>query len=204
MVATFLEAVAGEALEAVWTTSFLLGLRRGEVLGLTWSDIDWDENTLTVSGQLDRYTGNRRPRKGHADPVVHPMPQRVRDVLRSRLTIQKREQMLAGSSWSGNALDLVVTTWKGTPLPATTLDRMWRAIIQRLGLPYMKFHGARHLAATIQYSLGARHEEVAHFLGHADNSTVTRLYVHLTDAVGRDAADRVNRLFPAKRAQPEG
>ena len=59
----------------------MLGLRRGEALGLRWADVNWKANTVSVAGQLDRFTRTRKDRKGHAKPIVHTMPARVRNLL---------------------------------------------------------------------------------------------------------------------------
>lgn len=193
-------ATAGDRLEGLFAILLMLGLRKGEGLGLRWRDIEFEANSLTVAGQLNRFTGEHVPRKGHAKPLVHDMPDRVRELLWARRTEQKREQVAAGRRWAGNAEGYVFTTPRGEAIPATTFDRAWRALVARAGVRYLKPHGARHYAASTQYALGARDWEVAQFLGHADDSTVTRRYVHLGQAVNREATARVNRLYPGAQA----
>ena len=199
----FLLATQGDRLEALWNVCLLMGLRRGEALGLRWSDIDWDRNTLTVAGQLDRFTRSLKDRKGHGGAVRHVLPDRVRDLLVARQTEQKRERLKAGRLWAGNDLGLVFTTRRGAPLPANNVLDAWHNRIDKAGLPHMKLHGARHQAASEQYAAGARHEEVAAFLGHKDGSTVTRIYIHLQEQANAQAADRMNTRFP-RRSAAEG
>jgi integrase len=199
-----LTSVEGDRLEALWNVCLLLGLRRGEALGLRWSDIDWDANTVSVSGQLDRFTRSLTGRKGHGRAVRHVMPDRVRSLLWARQAAQKRERIKAGANWAGNELGLVFTTRRGAPLPANNVLDAWHLRVQRAGIRQLKLHGARHYAASMQYADGARDEEVARFLGHADASSVTRLYIHLGERADVEAADRVNRRFARREAAADG
>lgn len=192
-----LAAAEDDRLEGLFAILLILGLRKGEALGLRWDDVDFEANVLRVSGQRDRFTGEHKARKGHAKPLVHEMPDLIRGLLWARQTAQKRERMLAGRRWRPDLdEDYVFTTRLGRPLSATSFDRAWRALVERAGVRYVKPHGARHFAASAQYMMGARHEEVAAYLGHADDSTVTRRYVHLSQRSDHEAAERMNRLFP--------
>ena len=111
---------------------------------------------------------------------------------------QRRERVQAGAKWTGNLADLVFTTRYGTPLPANYTTEAWTARVARAGLPHRKLHDARHFAASTYFASGARMEDVAKYLGHADGSTVTRLYVHLADQVNAGAAAAMDALFPAR------
>lgn len=197
--AAFLASVEDDRLEALWNIVVLCGLRQGEVIGLRWADIDFTAGTLTVGGQLDRFTHAWKLRKGRkgneGKAVTHAMPDRVADLLKARETAQKREQLRAGRRWTGNDQGLVFTTRKGTPIPHNNIGESWRVRVARVpGLPAVSFHGGRHYAASYQFAAGARIEEVAAFLGHADGSSVTRTYVHLTHQAGQAAAARANAL----------
>ncbi len=131
------------------------------------------------------------------------MPARVADLLRARKAAQLREQLRAGKRWTGNPQGLVFSTRFGTPMPHNNVGESWRVRVKNAGLDHMKFHGGRHYAASYQFAMGARVEEVAAFLGHTDGSTVTRLYIHLTEKVAGDAAARTDLRFASRKAAAE-
>jgi integrase len=204
--AVFLDAVADDRLAAMWHAVVLMGLRRGEAIGLQWADIDWDASTVTISGQVDRFTRTRKARKGHAEPIVHVMPGRVRELLVARKAAQVTERFHAGVRWIGDKPGdgLVFTARFGTPLGANWVTERWKVLATRAGVPLIPrsaVHGGRHFAASAQFAAGARMTEVAAFLGHTDSSTVTAMYVHLTEQASADAAARMDALFPAHGAQ---
>jgi len=194
--ATFLARVAGDRHEALFTLAALCGLRQGEILGLRWSDINWTEGTLTVAQQLNR-TGAIGPLKTRQSRRTIVMPNLVVALLKTRRTAQTAEIPA-----TGNTLDLVFTTRTGLPIRHTNLTHTFYRRTEKAGLPAIPFHGLRHVAATLQFALGARLEEVSDLLGHKDDSTTTRLYTHLLPAGRTATAERVNQIFPARKKKP--
>lgn len=203
-VVTFLASVQGDRLEAVWYINLLLGTRLGEVIGIRWSDVDFETGTVTIAGQLDRFTHRFEGRKGrNAKPVSHVMPDVVVDLLRERQTAQKREQIRAGHHWTGNPQGLVFTTRYGTPIPHNNLGPMWHRAISRVpGLRQIKLHGARHYTATMLNAAGYDDATVAAALGQRDKGiTARKVYVHLRrEAVSGAAREAAAALpLPARK-----
>lgn len=197
----FLASVEGDRHEAIWHINLLLGTRLGEVIGIRWIDVNFDAGTLAIAGQLERFTHQHEARKGGGKPVVHTMPPVIADLLRERLTAQKREQMRAGNPEGWNPQGLVFTTRYGTPTSHNNLGPRWHRLITAAGLPQMKLHGSRHYTATLLSSQGADDATVAAVLGQRDKgATARKVYIALRrDAVSNAAANAAASLPLAPR-----
>ena len=120
---TFLESVRRDnnALYAAYVLILVLGLRKGEVLGLSWPDIDLDTAELTIGRQLQRVRGQllHRETKTHASDATLPLPSICLTALRQRQVAQNRARAVAGTAW--NLSDLVFTTLLGSKTRCGTL-----------------------------------------------------------------------------------
>jgi integrase len=114
-VRVFLRAIEGDRLEALYLIAIGVGLRQGEILGLSWQDIDLESGTITVRNALQRVDGKLRlvePKSVTSRRVV-PTPRIVMDALRAHRTRQLEARLLAGSLWQADPRDLVFTTTVG-------------------------------------------------------------------------------------------
>lgn len=202
--AAFLQHVADDRLAAMWTIVLVMGPRRGEAIGLRWGDVDWAAGTLTINGKVDRFTREYEPfRKGHGDPIVHPLPDRIRALLLARREAQLSERFHAGRRWTGGKPGdpgtLVFTARFGTPLGANWVTNRWKRLAVEAGcplIPHSAIHGGRHFAASAQFALGGRMPEVQAMLGHKEARTTGR-YVHLTPQADVALAGRMETLMDA-------
>lgn len=145
----FLDAVRGDRLEALYAVAVAIGLRQGEILGLRWSDVDLDGGTIRVSQALQRVGGRMtfvEPKSLRSRRTI-PMPPTVARALRAHRARQLEERLAGGPDW--NAHDLVFISTTGTPLDGRNLTRRFQAVLERAGLPRMRFHDARHTCATL-------------------------------------------------------
>ena len=191
-----LEAVEDERLEALWLTGLLLGLRPGELTGLTWSDVDLEVGTLMVSGSMKiergrlhlgetKNPGSRRPLK---------LPDRVRDGLRRHRKRQAEDRLRVGSVWHQS--DLVFTTSIGTPINPNNLRRSFRALTEKAQLPGRWVpNELRHSAATLMYESGVPLEAIADILGHSNTRMLEQHYRHATGRVLDEHVDVMDRMF---------
>ncbi|MFJ1537725.1 tyrosine-type recombinase/integrase [Micromonospora chalcea] len=181
-VRAFLTAVTHDRLLAAWLMT-LLGMRRGEVLGLRWSDVDLTKGTLTIAqnrvlvgGQVEIGT----PKTRNSARTL-PLPAPVATALKALKATQARERLAAGKAY-GPTGDLIVVDEIGAPVhPETYSDRFW-TISRRSGLPRIRLHDARHSTASILRQRGVRGEVVAAWLGHSDPNFTIATYVHTYDA----------------------
>ena len=186
-----LEAARDERLEALYKIALTLGLRRGEILGLRWSDIDFDSYHLTVSQAVQRVNGKLQATEVKTDRSRRrlAMPMQVAAALRSRRVRQKEERLLAGR-WRESGLIFTNTT--GGPLEPQMLFRDFRRILAKTGLPRIRFHDLRHSVASLLLADGAHPRAVMELLGHSSISMTMNTYSHVMAPMMRDLADRMD------------
>jgi len=191
----FLEEVQGEPEEALYVTTLGLGLRRGEVLGLRWKDINWAAKTVTIAGQLQRVSFGGLvyvETKTAGSTAVLDAPDFVMDALlaqRDRLTfaraVQPDEYVFPGER--GEAMD---------PDAVTHHFPIW---CERHGLRRTRFHDLRHATASLLLSKGVPMWMVSKLLRHSSLSITADLYSHLYSEQSREAADAMNGFMEQAR-----
>ncbi len=127
----FIDAVAGQRHEPLYLLTVTLGLRRGEVLGLKWADVDFDARTVHVRGALQRVGGKLTlsETKTERSRRTLPLLDFVAKALRTHRTRQLQERLMAGSAWHDTGF--VFTTRIGTPVdPANLLDDFRRVLVK--------------------------------------------------------------------------
>jgi integrase len=182
-------------LEALVPVALTLGLRRGEVLGLRWSDLDLDEGTMKVRFQAQRQDGEWRfvePKSKESQRTL-PMPPFLVERLRSHRTRLLEERMAAGPAWRD--YDLVFPTEVGTPQDGMNVTHRFQARLKKAGLPRMRFHDLRHGAATVLLNNGFTLKEVQEILGHSTYRMTADIYGHISQDVRRDWGERMQRAF---------
>lgn len=197
---TFLDAIRGDRLQALYLVALGVGLRQGEILGLAWSDIDLAAGTLTVRHALQRVAGRLilvEPKSATSHRVV-ALPGLVADVLRTHRLGQHGERLRAGTRWHQDPRQLVFTTTIGTPLDGITVTRRFQRLLMAAGLPRQRFHDLRHACATLLLAQGVAPRVVMETLGHSQISLTMNTYAHVSPGLGRSAADRMDELLGAR------
>lgn len=191
-----LDAAAGDRLEALYVLALLTGLRAGELLGLRWTDLDLDRGELTVRQQVQRVAGawlTSEPKTERGRRTLG-LPSRAVEALRGRRVRQAEERLRAGAAWQESGL--VFTTEIGTPIErGNILRRSFRPLLERAGLPPMRFHDLRHTAATLLLADGENVKAVQERLGHAAASMTLDVYGHVMPGYQHAVAARLDRLF---------
>lgn len=191
---SLLDAARGDRLEALYVTGLMMGLRPGELLGLTWPNIDLSAGRLTVAQSLKRErTGLRLGDPKAASFRCLDMPAPVIAALRAHKVKQAAERLAAGRAWA--EIGLVFATELGTPIDPSNLRRSFARITTTAGLGKWHPHELRHSATSILSASGLRLEEVADVLGHRDMRTTSRVYRHAIDESIPGAAAPMERLF---------
>lgn len=169
-----------------------LGLRRGEGLGLSWADLDWEKSTVQVRCQVQQINGKvvmSDDTKTDAGRRILPIPQALFERLRAHWQNQQEEQALMGSGW--NERELIFPTETGAPVSPSNLLRHYRLLLSCAGLPSVRLHDLRHTCATL---LGERVADrvIAAILGHTPG-TVTARYAKVTQPQMREAIEALYR-----------
>ncbi|MEI3061244.1 MAG: site-specific integrase [Oscillospiraceae bacterium] len=174
----------------------LTGLRRGELLGLEWKDIDFKNRTLTISR-----TSQYLPKRGvYTDEPKNKSSRRL--VLISTqvvLILQEQQRWQAfQASQLGNGWDpcgRIITGEDGSPLHPDRLTRWFAKFIQRTDLPPVHIHSLRHTYATLCIAQGVPITAVAAQMGHANVATTATIYAHAIKSAQIAAADKIGGLF---------
>jgi integrase len=145
--------VPGQRLYALFHLVALRGLRRGEVAGLAWSDLDQDAGTLSVSGQLQQLGGRvaTAPPKSDAGRRVIAPDRTTTAALREHKARQEAERDAAAGKWTESGF--VFATLAGKPVGSDRLTRVFRKLVTASGLAPVTLHGLRHGAAELTAAL---------------------------------------------------
>ncbi|BAX97122.1 integrase [Mycobacteroides stephanolepidis] len=186
--AQFREHVTDNRLVACWLLT-LAGLRRSEVLGLRWTDVDFSAGTVSiaqgrviVAGQ-GTVTGDPKSLRSRR---VLPMPADILAALRALKTQQASERLAVGECWPDTGL--VAVAEDGTPIRPETYSKMFRSHCEIAGVPVIRLHDARHTAATMLLDGGTTVAATAKWLGH-DPAMTLRVYGHVYDDALASAGD---------------
>lgn len=158
--------------QVVIGTALLLGIRRGELIGLRWEDIDFEQNGVSIRQAAYKIRGKKQAVKapkttGSARTI--PLPTPLREILLRWRALQRP-----------TAPGYICTDEAGRWLHVDTPTRMMQAFVQRHGLSALNLHGLRHTAATAMLEAGVPLRAVSEHLGHGQASTTTNVYSHAT------------------------
>ncbi len=184
----FLETVKDERLYALWHTIAMTGMRRGEALGLRWSDVDLENARLSVRRALiptNREVVVSEPKTAKGRRVVALDPVTV-EVLKAQAARQLDEQSERHEGWVETGL--VFTTENGAALDPESVSRYWRQAMKRAMLPPIRLHDLRHTHATLALQAGVHPKVVSERLGHATVSITLDTYSHAIPALQEEAA----------------
>lgn len=179
-------------------TAVMTGLRRGELLGLCWRDVDLDGAALHVHRAVQWLPGRgwtfRQPKTPRSRRTVALAQPTVR-VLREHRLVQLEERLALGKAYDDH--DLVFASSVGTPISTTTLRRMWTRIRQASGNPDLRFHDLRHTHATLLLLDGVNPKVVSERLGHSTVGMTLDTYSHVLPHLQEEAAEGLGRLLEA-------
>ena len=174
-VSVLLAAIANDRLGHAWELA-LSGLRRGEIAGLRWTEVDLKAKTLSIVNNRVM-AGSRAAEndpKSAASRRMLPLPDRVVSVLKVAKARQAAERLALG----GGGFDYVVSNEAGEPYSPAVLSRYWGDTVKAAGIRHIKLHAARHTCATLMHLSGVPAAVIAAWIGHKDASLTMRLYAH--------------------------
>jgi integrase len=201
----FLKTAEEHRLYALWAVALAMGLRRGEALGLAWSDTDLEAGRLTVRQALHRVDGQLKldSVKTEGSVAVLPIPTPLVGILRAHRIRHQEERLAAGPAWRESGM--VFTTTQGGYLEPRNVNRAFRALCERAEVPLLRVHDLRHSCATLLFTMGVPAATVQRILRHSSLTVTTGTYVEVIEAVQRDALDSMGMLFEqAAEPRPHG
>ena len=191
-----LETAKGSRIEVLLLLAITTGARRGEMLALRWKDVDLDSGVMNI-----RRTVSFVPGYGYVEnePKTKAGRRRVMltDVAITALREQKIRQELdkakAGKEWKER--DIVFHNIYGSFLNPAAVLVWYHSLLEKAGLPDMRFHDLRHSAATILLVMGVHPKVVQELLGHSTIAMTMDVYSHLLPSMHQDATNKMNDVF---------
>jgi integrase len=191
-----LKATRDDRLHAMFVTLALIGLRRSELLGLRWEDVDLVNGVLTVRRGLHRVAGvgpETMPTKTLRSRRSIPLPETVRSSLEAHLGRQELERRALAENWPD--LGFVFTSPIGTPIDPRNCTRFVQEACKRAGVRGVRMHDFRHGAVSVLLGLGVPPRTVMDIAGHSGLDMTMNVYGHVTLDDKRDALDKLGDLF---------
>lgn len=176
----FLAVSADDRLAPMWRLLLTTGMRRGELLGLRWTDVDFASGRLTIRqtrGMVESRVeaGTPKTRAGSRTIAVDPVTVAA---LKAWKRQQAVERLAMGAGWQD--LDgLIVLEPDGTAVHPQVLSRRFKAAARRVGLPVIRLHDTRHSYATAALAAGVPVKVLSQRLGHSDVGVTLRIYAHV-------------------------
>lgn len=202
----FLTLLNGEPLK--YKTFFNLmiysGFRRGEMLGLEWKDVDFENNIISV-----RRTSNYTAAKGvYTDTTktkrsqrTLKFPQEIMDMLKEYKEEQDAEALRVGSKWVET--DRLYVKWNGEPMQNGTPYFWLNEFCDKHGLPFYGLHSFRHLFASLLVNSGVDIVTVSGALGHSAVSTTSNVYCHMLQEAQAKVSDAVSNALNFNKKEPK-
>lgn len=180
-------------LAALWRLALLTGMRRGELLGLKWENLDLDRGTLAVRRTISRGKEGRwelgQPKTAAGRRSI-ALPASCVTSLRKHRARQNAERLRLGELWEDHGF--VFTNRTGNMLHVNSLGHAFGKLTEASGLPVIRFHDLRHTSATLLLAQGVHPKIVQERLGHADITMTLNRYSHVTPDMQRMAADTLD------------
>lgn len=193
-------------LYALWLLLVSTGLRRGEVLGLTWSDVNLNAGTLRVRRNVQRIRRELifgTPKTTRSVRTVS-LPRRCVQALMEHRAAQDRERKIAGPKWKpaeGQPAGLVFTTSTGRVIDPRGLNRMLTILCRDAGVRRVRVHDLRHTCASLLLAQGVDARTIMETLGHSTITMTLDTYAHVMGTTLRAAADRMDDALGLDDAQ---
>lgn len=190
-----LKSVADHRLYAMFVVLAVLGIRRSEVLGLRWEDVDLERGVVEIRRGLHRVDGKLTvfPTKTRGSERAVPLPPIVLRTLRVHRTKQNAEREALGARWPD--LGYVFTTPIGTPIDPRNCTRIVQTACDRAGLPPVRLHDLRHGCVTVLLDLGVPPRTVMEIVGHTTMEMTMTVYGHVSLDAMRSALDGFGELL---------
>jgi integrase len=201
----FLESVRthDDPLYAAWVLVLTLGLRRGEVLGLRWDDVDWEAAELSICWQLQRVRGqliHKERTKTDDSTDSLPLPAICVTALQVRKAQQAEDRRCSGMRWRESGL--VFTTRHGTPIEPRNANRAFHAACARAGVPAIRVHDTRHVCGSLLAALDVHPRVAMRILRHSKIAITMEVYTQVPSEDTRKALRRLGDHLGAVVSDP--
>src|SRR5579883_1034929 len=192
---TFLSVAHRSTRGPIWLLALATGMRRGELLGLRWQDVDFENNTVRVQQSavvVRGVTVLAKPKTSHPLRTI-PVPSAVMAALRQHKAHQNERRLAVGSRWVDTGL--VFTSDIGTVIDGNGLKNDFNALVALAGVRRCRIHDLRHAHASLMIADGVHIKALSERLGHRDVATTLNTYTHAFKEQHQEIADKVGALL---------
>ncbi|ACV64371.1 integrase family protein [Desulfofarcimen acetoxidans DSM 771] len=176
------------------------GLRRGEIMGLEWKDIDLTKGTLEVRQSSQYLPGHgtfaKSPKNESSERII-AVPTETMSLLKQHRVQQNEQRLQVGGLWQ--ASDRLFTTWDGKPMHPDSITKWFSGFLKNNNLSPLPFHGLRHTAASYMIKAGIPLKNIASRLGHSSPNTTLNIYAHSFKSVDAEAANKMNDILTTRK-----
>lgn len=194
-----------ERLYPIIVTAMLTGLRRGELFGLHWGDIDWENQILHVNGSLCRVQKTDDKGKSYTDYEVLspkttksrrnvPLSHTVVQALLLQKEWQETSQKLLGESYE-NPENFVFTEEDGSIIDHRRFLDQYYAVLEKYNISRIRFHDLRHTFASLLLESGENIKSIQELLGHSQISTTMDIYAHFSENLKKKSIQNLSNLI---------
>lgn len=196
-----LTAARGHRMEALFHLELATGMRRGEIMGLKWQDINFEKGLVRVQRILSRVP-SKMPGKGYIEAEVKTAKSRrsiviapfALEMLKQHRKRQAIERAKAGDAWEDH--DYVFCTAIGTHVnPTRDILAVLKSLLKKAELPDIRFHDLRHSVASLLFEENMHPKVVQEILGHSNISITLDVYSHMLPTMQSDAPGRLDDLL---------
>jgi integrase len=185
--------------------SLSTGMRRGEIIGLKESDIDYISKEINIERSVATTTifdnENKRskqtivqePKSKNSKRII-PLPPSLIKIIKSAIKIKNSERLKAGNSYNKKYLDYIFLSQQGNLINAGNLDKTWSKFLNDLNIPHKKFHALRHTYATKQFENGIPLKTVSMLLGHSSIEITANIYTHVLKKEKEKSVDLLSTI----------
>ena len=194
------EVVKGDPVEFPVLMAAFYGLRRSEIMGLKWSAIDFEGNTLTVGHTVVQYRINGKQviegkdrAKNKSSCRTMPLVPQYRDLLLRMQERQKSCRAMCGNCYQES--DYIYVNDLGAPYKPNFVTDHFKRILRKNGLRMIRFHDLRHTCASLLLKNHVAMKDIQSWLGHSNYSTTANIYAHLDDTTKQVPAAKMDQAF---------
>ena len=175
------------------------GMRKEEVLGLTWNDIDFENHNYTINNTITQ-SAKGSIRFNNSTKTVSsnrtlPMNTDIEDILRAVKKEQEHSKKTLRSAYVGNDYNLVFTNKEGKMYRPDYITKKFQKLLKQYNFEKMRFHDLRHSCATIMRDRGIPIDNISKWLGHSDVSTTTDIYIHKDKDINYTTGETMKDIF---------
>jgi len=196
-IATALNAARGTTMYLPLLLELSTGMRRGEVLALTWDDVNFETKEITINKSAYAYKGERKIKPPKTASGIRTLT--VSQNLIDELLIAHNDYLTNKNTYGLRFTDsnLVICQENGRPYHPDSMTTKWCRFVRKNNLKPIRFHDLRHTNATMMIQSGVDYKTVKDRMGHSDISTTLNVYTHRTKKTDENAAKKIDDIIYA-------